>query len=112
MGRRVGFLRNTQAVLNLANVRVEEAEAEKSAPSRFRIVTFRAFRPLETNIVKSLCRLLTPEGILVAYKGRKEMIEKEMAALNVEWEAVPVHVPFLDEERHIVVIYNNSNRAA
>jgi 16S rRNA (guanine527-N7)-methyltransferase len=108
MGRRVGFLRNVQAVLNLANVRVEEAEMEQSAPFRFKVVTFRAFRPLEINIVKSLCRLLAPDGVLVAYKGRKEVLEKEIAAgldVDLTAEVVPVHVPFLGEERHIVVIH-------
>jgi 16S rRNA (guanine527-N7)-methyltransferase len=109
MGRRAGFLRNTQAVLRLANVDVEEQEIEKAAPHRFKALTFRAFTPLNHTSVKSLFRLLAPDGVLLAYKGRKDAIDKELAPLLtpnslISAEITPVHVPFLDEERHIVAL--------
>jgi 16S rRNA (guanine527-N7)-methyltransferase len=106
MGRRAGFLRNVQAILGLSNVTVEETEMEKAAPGRFALVVFRAFRPLEPKILKGLFRLCGPEGTLAAYKGRREKIEEEMAALETVcpgWEAVPCPVPLLDEERHLLV---------
>jgi 16S rRNA (guanine527-N7)-methyltransferase len=107
MGRRAGFLRNTCAALALSNAAVEEAEMEQAAPDRFSLVTFRAFRPLEPKILKGLFRLCGPSGILAAYKGRREKIEEEMAALETPlpaWEAIPCPVPMLDEERHLLVI--------
>ena len=128
MGRRVGFLQNTLAVLNLANAEVEETEME-AAPlnsdgtGRFDIVVFRAFRPLEPDIYKGLVRLLSPNGILAAYKGRKEAVEEEMTHLlstrkkgtdssgsgvsgpgSPSWELLPLNVPFLQEERHLLLI--------
>jgi 16S rRNA (guanine527-N7)-methyltransferase len=115
MGRRAGFLRNAQAVLGLFNACIEESGMEQAAPGRFSLVVFRAFRPLEPKIFKSLVRLCAG-GTLAAYKGRRDTIDGEMAALEAalrkarpggllpQWEAIPCPVPFLDEERHLLVI--------
>jgi 16S rRNA (guanine527-N7)-methyltransferase len=119
MGRRAGFLRNVQAVLGLPNVEVEEAEMEKASPGRFDLICFRAFKPLDTGTLKGLFRLLKPKGILAAYKGRKQTAEAELKAATagltdrqaalpgVSRRAmlIPLKVPFLDEERHLVIIY-------
>ena len=112
MGRRAGFLRNVQAVLALANVRVEEAEMERLPPACFDIVVFRAFRPLEPDIYKGLSRLLAPGGFLAAYKGRRESLAEEMSRLldklnkgtAAAWEALPLKVPFLEDPRHLLLI--------
>jgi len=111
-GRRAGFLRNTQTALDLSHVTVEEAEMEKAQPGRFDVVTFRAFKPLEPKIVKKLLRLCGEGGVLAAYKGRREKTDDEIAALETArkqgntlvWEIFPCSVPFLDEERHLVLI--------
>jgi 16S rRNA (guanine527-N7)-methyltransferase len=105
--RRAVFLRNTLAVLGLSNAAVEEREMEKAPRFRFDIIVFRAFRPLDPAILKGLFRLLREGGVLAAYKGRREKIEAEMAAVQAmtgSWEAIPCPVPFLEEERHLVVI--------
>jgi 16S rRNA (guanine527-N7)-methyltransferase len=107
MGRRAGFLRSALAVLGLSNAAVEEQEMEKAAPGRYHIVTFRAFRPLEPRILKGLFRLCAPDGVLAAYKGRQEKIDAEMAAAGKAAgprETLPCPVPFLAEERHLLVI--------
>jgi 16S rRNA (guanine527-N7)-methyltransferase len=104
MGRRAGFLRNTLAVLSLSNASVEEGEMEKVPAGRFSLVTLRAFRPLEPAVLRGLFRLLAPGGVLAAYKGRREKIDEEMAAAGVGGEVFPLEVPFLEEERHLVVI--------
>jgi 16S rRNA (guanine527-N7)-methyltransferase len=112
MGRRVGFLCNTKAVLSLSNITVEESEIEKAAPQRFDLVTFRAFKPLEPKLLKTLFNLCVPGGFIAAYKGRREKIEAEMAALHtadIQWEAVPYTVPFLEEERHILIMRTSKN---
>jgi 16S rRNA (guanine527-N7)-methyltransferase len=125
MGRRAGFLRDALALLALPNVRVEEAEMERvalgpAAAGGFDLVVFRAFRPLEPAIIKGLLRLLSPGGLIAAYKGRRETLEEEMARLLKQlepaagakgagpsiagWEALPLEVPFLEEERHLLLI--------
>ena len=107
MGRRVGFLENTKAVLGLSNVEVEQADAEKAAPGRFDLVVFRAFRPLEPLMLKALFRLLAVDGILGAYKAREDKINEEMApiaAMTGGWEVFETPVPFLDEGRRFVVV--------
>jgi 16S rRNA (guanine527-N7)-methyltransferase len=85
----------------------EEREMEKAPRFRFDIITFRAFRPLEPVILKRLFRLLVPGGALAAYKGRQEKIAAEMgdiSDLTSSWEVIPCPVPFLNEERHMVII--------
>ena len=107
MGRRAGFLRSTLAVLGLNFVDVEEKDMEKAAPGRYNLVTFRAFKPLDGPLLKGLFRLLVPGGVLAAYKGRREKINEEMEAVKSftgGWECFGTPVPFLDEERHLVVI--------
>jgi 16S rRNA (guanine527-N7)-methyltransferase len=106
MGRRTGFLRNTVAALGLSNVTVEEAEMEKAAPGRFDLAVFRAFRPLTPPILKGLLQLLAEGGVLAAWKGRRAVIEEELGRLGLpKPEILPVKVPFLEEERHLVLIY-------
>jgi 16S rRNA (guanine527-N7)-methyltransferase len=115
MGRRAGFLRNTLAILGLENLEAEEKEMEKAEAGRFDMVVFRAFRPLDMTIYRALRRLLRNNGVLAAYKGRKNSITAEMQSLEAalkagpgerspSWEALPCPVPFLDEERHLVLI--------
>lgn len=111
MGRRASFLRNTAAVLALRNVEVLEKAMEDAPPAVFDAVCFRAFRPLTPEILQNLLRLLKPRSYLAAYKGRIEAINAEMRPLssmlakqNIEWRVIPCETPFLDAERHLVLI--------
>ena len=107
MGRRAGFLFNTKAVLRLSNVNIEECELEKAQGGRFNLVTFRAFKPTEPKLLKTLFKVCAPKGVIAAYKGKREKTEAEMASLGKNcknWEIIPCKTPFLEEERHILVI--------
>jgi 16S rRNA (guanine527-N7)-methyltransferase len=108
MGRRAGFLRDAVAVLGLPNVTVEEAEMEKFAPAAencFDLIVFRAFKPLDSVILKGLFALLKPSGFLAAYKGRRQTVEEDLAGLEIlSREIIPLEAPFLEEERHLVLI--------
>ena len=119
MGRRAGFLRNTLAILALPGIETEEREIEKTPGGRFDMVVFRAFRPLRLPVYRTLRRLLRTGGgesagpVLAAYKGRADSVVREMRALEtslkkedgpLSWEAPPCPVPFLDEERHLLLI--------
>jgi len=104
MGRRAGFLLNTKAALSLTNITIEESEIEKIPQDQFDLVTFRAFKPIEPKLLKTLLKVCKPDGVIAAYKGKMEKIREEMEQLTVKWEAIPYNVPFLDEERNILVI--------
>jgi 16S rRNA (guanine527-N7)-methyltransferase len=109
MGRRAGFLCGAKAVLNLSNITVEEGELEKTSGS-FALVTFRAFKPLEPKLLKSLLRACAAGGVIAAYRGRRDKTEAELQAVKNfcgKGEIIPCAVPFLDEERHILIIRTN-----
>jgi 16S rRNA (guanine527-N7)-methyltransferase len=109
MGRRAGFLYNTKAILGLSNINTEEGELEKTERGRFSLVTFRAFKGLEPKLLKTLLNVCAKGGVIAAYKGRLEKIKQEISPLEKiygKWEAIPYNVPFLDEERHLLVIHS------
>lgn len=106
MERRAGFLESTLVALKRTDVVVLQRTFEEVKDS-FDLVTFRAFTPLETKIVKKMRRILTPGGRIAAYKGRREVIDAELAGLGplaAGAEVIPLKVPFLDEERHLVIL--------
>lgn len=106
MERRVRFLEGTLRVLGRSDVEVLPRTFEE-VKATFDLVTFRAFTPLEPKVVKKMKRLLNPGGRIAAYKGRREVIDAELAALGAlssGAEVVPLTVPFLAEERHLVVL--------
>lgn len=109
MGRRAGFLCGTKAILKTSNITIEECELEKTEKGRFDLITFRAFKPLEQKLLKTLFNACASGGIIAAYKGRLEKIEEEMEPLkeSCKWEAIQYSVPFLDEQRHLLVVTNN-----
>ena len=104
MGRRAGFLFNTTAALSLSNVIIEENELEKTANHQFNLITFRAFKPMDPKLFKTLVKTCAAGGVIAAYKGKLDKIEEEMASIKTAWEAIPYNVPFLNEERHLLVI--------
>jgi 16S rRNA (guanine527-N7)-methyltransferase len=67
---------------------------------------FRAFSPLP-RAFGDLQRILEPNGVIVAYKGKRSRIMEELDACGLDaksMDIVAVRVPFLDEERHLVII--------
>ncbi len=117
MTKRCGFLSHCAQILELQNVDVEENQAERLEQNRFDLCVFRAFRPLDKKMAKVLLRILKENGILAAYKAKREKIIEEMEALpqNPKYEILPLKVPFLTEntaegeerERNLVIIEKN-----
>jgi 16S rRNA (guanine527-N7)-methyltransferase len=102
-GKKARFLRHVQRQLALPNVEVVEARAEAHAPAApFDTVVTRAFGSLR-DFLRSTGGLAA-DGRWLAMKGKLE--EKELAAVpsgfRVE-QAVPLKVPGLDEERHLII---------
>ncbi len=107
MSRRCSFLENCAAILGLKNVLVVNSEVEKAERHSFDLVVFRAFRPLDRTMIRTLLALTRSGGMLAAYKAKREKIIEEMAAVEAEvsgWKMIRLFVPFLEhEERHLVL---------
>jgi len=113
MGKRISFLESQKAILSLHNAEVVESEIEK-APGPHDVVIFRAFRPFtELKLFKSIWKNIAPGGAIFAYKGKMFNARMELAALATDpllsapfarARIMPVWVPFLEEERCVVIV--------
>lgn len=108
MSKRCAFLENCAAILGLKNVEVINLEAEKVPAQSFDITVFRAFRPLDEKMTKTLLRITKNLGMLVAYKAKLENIKDEMNGIKKivpEYQIKQLFVPGLeDSERNLVII--------
>jgi len=86
MSKRCAFLENCSAILGLKNVEVVCSEAEKVPPQKYDLITFRAFRPLDEAMTKTLLKMVKSGGYLCAYKAKMESITEEMQGIKVEPE--------------------------
>jgi 16S rRNA (guanine527-N7)-methyltransferase len=113
MGKRTTFLESQKVILSLDNVEIIEGDAER-ASGPHDIVLFRAFRPFsELKLFKSIWKNLKPGGALFAYKGKQFNAKLELAGMAVDpmlsapfsqAQIQPVWVPFLEEERCVVIV--------
>jgi 16S rRNA (guanine527-N7)-methyltransferase len=104
--KKVAFLRNVVILANLENVEVVESRLEE-VRRRFDLVVFRAFSPLSRRLLADLRRVLEPNGAIIAYKGKRSRIVEELEAAILDpktIDIVAVQVPFLAEERHLVIV--------
>jgi len=103
-GKKTRFMAHAVAELGIANAEVEQCRAADFAPAElFDTVICRAFSSLAEFV--AACGHLTAGGRLVALKGRHPAAE--LAELPPDWEvdrAERLAVPYLDAERHIVVL--------
>ncbi len=108
MEKRCSFLENCAAILGLKNVTVVNSEAERVDEGAYDLITFRAFRPLDKKMTKTLLRIVKDKGYLCAYKAKLENIKEEMAAITSlvpAYDVQPLKVPGLeDSERNLVII--------
>lgn len=108
MDKRCAFLENEKAILGLKNVSVLKTEAERIPPESFDFVTFRAFRPLDKKMTKTLLSITKKGGTIAAYKAKLENIKEEMNGIRnsvPDYKVFPLEVPFMDSrERNLVVI--------
>lgn len=116
--RRVGFQLNAKAALGLATLECRQQRLEElaAAGERYDVVCARAFAPLDAASLAGLAAVAAPEGWLFLYKGRAQRVDEELRAAGLERAAdaagaapgkaavLPLAVPLLDEERHLVLI--------
>jgi 16S rRNA (guanine527-N7)-methyltransferase len=113
MGRRAGFLKNSLALLALPNAGIIEKEMEKLEAEQFDLIICRAFKPLSADLIKKFSRLLKAEGSMAFYKGRLEKTAEEIreSGIGDTCELVKIRVPFLNEERHVLVLKTQKHNA-
>ncbi len=106
MTRRIQFLACMQEELPLPNAEIIEEQVEH-AKGCYNLITFRAFRPFERKLFKRVFALCDRNGFVIAYKGRHDKAEAELseiAGLYSEATVHPLKVPYLDDERCIVLL--------
>jgi len=107
--KKAAFLRNTVSLLGLAD-RTEVLETDVTLlDKRFPLVMSRAFMPIH----KALPLLRKGAGktaVIVFFAGTRERIDAELTLMReekkyqtTEPEIIPLHVPFLHEERHLCI---------
>jgi 16S rRNA (guanine527-N7)-methyltransferase len=106
MTRRTDFLRSILDLLPLPNAEVIETQVEH-ARGEYDLVTFRAFRPFERKLFKRVFALCAADGAVLAYKGKADKARAELPEIDGLYSSAeirPIAVPFLDEERCVVVL--------
>ncbi|HEX4938924.1 MAG TPA: 16S rRNA (guanine(527)-N(7))-methyltransferase RsmG [Candidatus Kapabacteria bacterium] len=105
-GKKVRFLRQVIADLKIGNASAVQTRVEEF-DRQFDLVSSRAFATL-ADMVNGSRQLLAEKGEFLAMKGVNPT--EEIAALPEGFsvrDVVPLTVPFLDEERHLVRIVRN-----
>lgn len=103
--KKADFLSSCSILLKLDNVVVINKNLEE-VNQQFSVVVFRAFRDFKEYFQK-LISITETGGCLAAYKGKRETIDKELGELGERpgaLEIIPLKVPYLEEERHLVII--------
>jgi 16S rRNA (guanine527-N7)-methyltransferase len=103
-GKKQRFVAHAARVLGLTNVEALHARVEAVRPRQpFDTVVARAFAALP-QMLEWVAPLCGPATRVLAMKGR--LPAEEIAAVAPPWEigeVVPLHVPGLNEERHVLI---------
>lgn len=103
--KKTAFLTQVKAELQLPNMTVHTGRVEKlQVKQNFDVITSRAFAEL-TDFVTWSGHLLEQGGQLIALKGQAP--HDEIARLPADWRVeklMPLQVPGLDAQRHLVFI--------
>ena len=84
------------------HVRVEDQAAQRDL-GQFSVVTSRAFAAL-TDFVQVGAPYLAPQGVLAAMKALLPTDEMQQLQADYQQQVVLLHVPNLDEARHLIVL--------
>ncbi len=102
-GKKTRFLFQVKTELGLDNITAHHARVEAYEPDhRFDMVLSRAFASLQ-DMVSGCRHLLSEQGHFLAMKGVVAEAELQAVASLCQLEAsIPLHVPGLDEQRHLI----------
>jgi 16S rRNA (guanine527-N7)-methyltransferase len=109
VGKKAGFLQNALLCTGLKNVEVF-GHNFRDIDKKVDIITFRAFSAI-VKVLDDMLGLLHPGGCIIAYKGQRLKIDEEVQDIQKRKHKKPIYievhkvdVPFLDNERHMVII--------
>ena len=105
VGKKTAFLTQVALSVKLKNVKVFNSRVENLKNLSFDVISSRAFSSLE-NFINLSSHLIKPEGCWVALKGQVPVDEINSIRDSFRTEIVQISVPFLNEDRNIVVIFN------
>jgi 16S rRNA (guanine527-N7)-methyltransferase len=104
-GKKQRFVAHAARTLGLGNVEALQARVEQVRPTQpFDTVVARAFAALP-QLLEWVAPLCGPGTRVLAMKGRLQ--QEEIAGIAPPWElgeVVPLHVPGLNEERHLLIV--------
>jgi 16S rRNA (guanine527-N7)-methyltransferase len=101
---RAAFLINCVSLLGLNDrVRVLECDAS-DLKDKYDYFIFRAFRPFD-KMSEYFISKVKDGTVLLAYKGKLENAKQDLIVMkDFEGKAIPLSVPFLNEQRHLLII--------
>jgi 16S rRNA (guanine527-N7)-methyltransferase len=103
-GKKTAFIQQAAAELELPNVRVATSRAEQFSGGPFDVIVARAFSSLRDLVLRTR-HLLAPGGAWAAMKGTVPSEELRELPDSVRCaEVVPLQVPGLDAERHLLLL--------
>jgi 16S rRNA (guanine527-N7)-methyltransferase len=103
--KKLRFVQQTLGILGLENVRLENCRIDEYQPdARFDTTICRAFSDLP-DYYRYASPLCSDHGRMLAMKGVHPMTELEcLEDAGVAAEVIPLRVPGLDAERHVVML--------
>jgi 16S rRNA (guanine527-N7)-methyltransferase len=103
--KKIRFVRQAIADLDLDNVTAEQTRVEDYRPAQpFDVVVSRAYSSL-AEMHGQVARLLAPGGRLLAMKGVYPLAEMDaLKEAGLPMEIIPLQVPGLDAERNLVIL--------
>lgn len=109
--KKSAFQRQAIIELGLDNVEVVNARVEDwRAPRPFGVVISRAFADL-AQYVSLAARFCAPDGVLAAMKGAYPRDELELAGIS-DARVIPLNVPGVDAQRHLVLMLRPTESAS
>jgi 16S rRNA (guanine527-N7)-methyltransferase len=104
-GKKTRFLTQARAELELANVDIAKARIEQYRPKQgFDTIISRAFSSVG-EMAANTVHLCADGGRILAMKGIYPVAEMESLPESVEFiESVPLQVPGLEAERHLIIL--------
>lgn len=103
VGKKTAFLTQTGVYLKLKNIKVIHNRVENITAPLYDVISSRAFSSL-SSFVSLSNHLLKDDGIWIALKGKNPSDELLELGENFTNKVISVSVPFLPEERNLVLI--------
>lgn len=108
--KKLRFVTQVITNLHLKNVKVVRQRLELYSPNeKFNSIISRAYSSL-TNFYENSRVHCNPGGRLLAMKGTYPQAELDKLPVETSIEVVPLQIPFLDAQRHLIIIFPNTQQ--